>query len=189
MTNRMWSPWRSEYIEEAARRERPADDEESLFARLAHEEQDEENLILWRGEHVFVLMNLYPYNNGHLLIVPYREVENYEDLTLDEQMALAQTIERCIRWIRYALDPEGFNVGLNLGEAAGAGIPEHLHVHVVPRWSGDTNFMSTTGDMRVIPEAIRTTYRKLRAAIDALGDLDETDIPSSNTETVSAKRS
>ncbi len=168
MTDRMFSPWRSEYVTGAADRPPPAEGEASLFARLEAEHHDEENLILWRGDQVFVIMNRYPYNNGHLLIVPYREVAAYENLHPEEQMALARTIERCIRWLRHALDPEGFNVGLNLGEASGAGVPEHLHMHVVPRWGGDTNFMTTTGDMRVIPEALRVTYRKLRAAIDAV---------------------
>lgn len=172
MTDRMWSPWRSEYVEEASHRPALHKDETSLFAQLEEEGEDKENFILWRGESVFVIMNRYPYNNGHLLIVPYREVERYEDLRPEEQMAIARTIERCIRWLRHALDPEGFNVGLNLGVASGAGIPEHLHVHVVPRWGGDTNFMTTTGDVRVIPEAMRKTYRKLRAAIEASGTDD-----------------
>lgn len=162
--DRMWSPWRSEYVSETARR--PSPDGKSIFTRLLEEENDRENLILWRGDDVFVIMNLYPYNNGHLLIVPYREVDGYEALTLDEQQAVAATIERCIRWIRSALSPEGFNVGMNLGSAAGAGIPEHLHVHVVPRWDGDTNFMSTTDETRVLPEDLSTTYQKLRTIIE-----------------------
>jgi ATP adenylyltransferase len=160
----MWSPWRSEYVSEAARR--PSSDGKSVFSRLLEEKNDRENLILWRGDDVFVIMNLYPYNNGHLLIVPYREVDSYEALTPDEQQAIAATIERCIRWIRSALSPEGFNVGMNLGSAAGAGIPEHLHVHVVPRWDGDTNFMSTTDETRVLPEDLSTTYQKLRTVIE-----------------------
>jgi ATP adenylyltransferase len=162
---RMWSPWRSQHIDRMSTAPIRDDDEQSLFARLAAEDRDEENLILWRGEHVFVLMNLYPYNNGHLLIIPFREVADYEDLTTDEQLAIAQTTERCIRWLRAALHPEGFNVGMNLGRAAGAGLPRHLHVHVVPRWSADTNFMATVGDTKVIPEALRQTYAKLRAAV------------------------
>lgn len=162
--DRMWSPWRSEYVSEAARR--PAADDTSIFTRLLEEENDRENLILWRGDEVFVIMNLYPYNNGHLLIVPYREVEDYVALTTAEQQAVAATIERCIQWLRSALSPEGFNVGMNLGASAGAGIPEHLHVHVVPRWDGDTNFMSTTDETRVLPEDLSTTYDKLRTVIE-----------------------
>ena len=174
--DRMWSPWRSEYVSDAADR-RPDDEDASLFTELLNEDADAENLILWRGEDVFVIMNLYPYNNGHLLIVPYREVEDYTGLTSSEQQAIAATIDRCICWLNAALSPEGFNVGMNLGAAAGAGIPEHLHVHVVPRWSGDTNFMSTTGQTRVLPEDLSATYDKLRAAI-AETDKDTTPSPS-----------
>jgi len=170
MVNRMWSPWRSEYVKEAAHRH-SSDAEHSLFTQLEQERRDEENLILWRGDHVFVIMNRYPYNNGHLLIVPYREVQDYDALNADERVAIAHTIDRCIRWLRHALHPDGFNVGMNLGDGSGAGIPEHLHAHVVPRWSGDTNFMTTTNDTRVIPEAMKETYQKLRAAIEAAGDL------------------
>ncbi|MEF8940677.1 MAG: HIT domain-containing protein [Salinivenus sp.] len=162
--DRMWSPWRSEYVSEAAGR--TPTDGASIFTTLLNENEDAENLILWRGEEVFVIMNLYPYNNGHLLIVPYREVEAYTALTVAEQRAVAATIDRCIEWLHTALAPEGVNVGMNLGRAAGAGIPEHLHVHVVPRWDGDTNFMSTTAETRVLPEDLSTTYDRLRAAVE-----------------------
>lgn len=158
--DRMWSPWRSAYVSEANDRT-PAEDE-SIFTALLNEERDEQNLILWRGEHVFVIMNRHPYNNGHLLIVPYREVTQYDALKTAEQQALAAAIDRCMEWIRAALSPDGFNVGMNLGRAAGAGIPEHLHAHVVPRWNGDTNFMPTTADTKVLPEDLQTTYAKLR---------------------------
>ncbi|MFB6273026.1 MAG: HIT domain-containing protein [Salinibacter sp.] len=158
---RMWSPWRSAYVSEANERE-PADDA-SVFSALLHEERDEENLILWRGEQVFVIMNRHPYNNGHLLIVPYREVTQYDALEPAEQQALAAALDRCMGWIRETLSPDGFNVGMNLGRAAGAGIPEHLHAHVVPRWDGDTNFMPTTANTKVLPEDLQTTYEKLRA--------------------------
>jgi len=151
-------------VSEATQREAP--EGTSLFTDLLNEDADEETFIVWRGEEVFVIMNRYPYNNGHLLILPYREVTRYDDLSVDEQTALAVTIERCIQWLREGLSPDGFNVGLNLGSAAGAGIPEHLHVHVVPRWEGDTNFMSTTGETRVLPEDLQTTYRKIRSVID-----------------------
>ncbi len=171
MRDQMWSPWRSAYIERAEG-EKATAGQGSVFARREAEGDDEKNLIVWRGAHVFVIMNLYPYNNGHLLIVPYREVARYEDLTADEQIAIAQATERCIRWLRRALNPEGFNVGMNLGAAAGAGIPEHLHVHVVPRWRGDTNFMPTTADVKVIPEALQATYRKLRAEASSEASAD-----------------
>lgn len=160
----MWSPWRADYVSDATNR--PPSEDESLFTRLLKEERDAKNLILWRGEHVFVIMNLYPYNNGHLLIVPYREVTGYTELSPAEQNAIATTIDRCITWLREAYAPEGFNVGMNLGSAAGAGIPDHLHAHVVPRWNGDTNFMSTTAETRVLPENLSDTYEKLRSVIE-----------------------
>lgn len=163
----MWSPWRSRHLDGIKRGEKDVEQEEtSLFARLAAQDRDAENFILWRGERVFVLMNLYPYNNGHLMIVPFRQVAQYEALTPEEQIEIARTIERCIRWLRRALSPHGFNVGINLGAAAGAGLPDHLHVHVVPRWSGDTNFMPAVGEVKVIPEAMEETYRKLRTAVE-----------------------
>jgi len=165
----MWSPWRSEYVSDANERTPP--DGTSLFKHLLEEDNDEENLILWRGEHVFVIMNRYPYNNGHLLILPNREVSEFRNLTGAERRALADTVDRCIGWLRQTLSPEGFNVGMNLGRAAGAGLPEHLHMHVVPRWEGDTNFMSSTAETRVLPEDLSTTYQKLRAAIESEADL------------------
>lgn len=167
----MWSPWRSTYVSEAAQRE--TSEGPSLFTRLLKEEEDEQNLILWRGDDVFVIMNRHPYNNGHLLIVPYREVAEYDRLTPGEQQSLAATIDRCMQWLRTALSPDGFNVGMNLGSAAGAGIPEHLHVHVVPRWEGDTNFMPTTADTKVLPEDLSTTYQKLQDAMETPSEAPE----------------
>lgn len=164
---RMWSPWRSEHIEGMAEPQAQPAGGPSIFSRLAGAGQDEPNLILWRGRHVFVIMNRYPYNNGHLLIVPFREVETYEALTPDEQTEVAHVIGRCLGWLRRALHPEGFNVGMNIGQAGGAGIPGHLHVHVVPRWQADTNFMPVVGAVKVLPEALETTYARLRRIIDA----------------------
>lgn len=166
----LWSPWRSQHIERMTDPTNAPADGPSIFARLAAEDQDAKNFIVWRGRTVFVIMNLYPYNNGHLLIVPFRQVADYEALTTDEQSEIAATIARCIRWLRHALNPDGFNVGMNLGTAGGAGVPDHLHVHVVPRWAADTNFMSTLADVRVVPEAMEQTYRKLRAAIAATSE-------------------
>jgi len=156
----MWSPWRSTYVSDA--KDRDLEDDVSLFTSLLNEERDDETLILWRGDLVFVIMNRHPYNNGHLLIIPYREVTAYDALEPDEQQSLAAAIDRCMGWLRAALSPDGFNVGMNLGRAAGAGIPDHLHAHVVPRWDGDTNFMPTTADTKVLPEDLQTTYEKLR---------------------------
>lgn len=137
----------------------------SVFERIASDEpRDADNLVLWRGTHCFVVMNLYPYNNGHVLVVPYRRLASYTDLTAEERAELTGTIDLVMRWTNAALAPDGYNVGINQGEAAGAGIPDHLHVHVVPRWSSDTNFMPTVAQTKVIPEALRETYDKLLAA-------------------------
>lgn len=167
--DRLWSPWRSQHVASFEAAHRPAADG-SVFARIAADpSRDAEHFVLWRGATVYVVMNLYPYNNGHLLVVPYREVADYDALTQAERHELADATARCIGWLRAALRPAGFNVGMNLGLAAGAGIPDHLHVHVVPRWRGDTNFMPVVADVKVVPEAMEETYRKLRAAVEADG--------------------
>ncbi|WP_028567152.1 HIT family protein [Salisaeta longa] len=177
--NRLWSPWRAAYVADAnTSTDRP--EAPSVFAAIAADDADEDNLVLWRGEHVFVVMNRYPYNNGHLLIVPYRVVAAYDALTTAEQRALAAATDRCIRWLRTALQPDGFNVGMNLGRAAGAGIPDHLHRHVLPRWAGDTNFMTATSETRVLPESLRDTYQRLRAAIDAEDTSDGASSPTAS---------
>ena len=162
--DRLWSPWRAHHVESNAAAR--ASEDTTLFARLAAEDRDDENLILWRGRHVFVLLNLYPYNNGHLLIAPYRPVADYDALTPEEQADLFTTLHRALGWLRAALNPDGFNVGMNLGAAAGAGVPDHLHLHVVPRWTADTNFMPVVGETKVLPESLEDTYRRLRAVID-----------------------
>ncbi|MEX2399347.1 MAG: HIT domain-containing protein [Rhodothermales bacterium] len=160
---KMWSPWRSRHIASTTRQ---SDEERAeLFERIARSDDDEANYVVYRGKTAFVVMNLYPYNNGHLLIVPFRRVEHYDALTDEEQVEIARLTDRCIRWLRRALSPDGFNVGMNLGSAGGAGVPEHLHVHVVPRWNGDTNFMATVSDVKVIPESMDRTYHKLLAAV------------------------
>ena len=166
--DRLWSPWRSDYVSKFDSGRRPSPKDASIFSQMAEEEADEDNLILWRGEHVFVVMNLHPYNNGHLLIVPYREVGQFDALRPDEQQAMTTALDRCMGWLREALSPDGFNVGMNLGRAAGASIEEHLHMHVVPRWDRDTNFMTSTSETRVLPEDLATTYQRLRQAIASI---------------------
>lgn len=162
---RMWSPWRSQPLSDFEQEHVP-DGEGSVFTRIAATpEHDAEHFVLWRGDGLFVVMNLYPYNNGHLLIVPYRQITDYEALTAAERTELAALIGRAMSWLKQALQPDGFNVGINQGGASGAGIPDHLHLHVVPRWEGDTNFMPVTGEVKVIPEGLRDTYQKLLAAV------------------------
>jgi ATP adenylyltransferase len=126
------------------------------------EKKDPANLILKRGKHGFVMMNLYPYNNGHLMVCPYQHVDTLEALSDDALKNLMQLTKKSIAVLRKAFHPEGFNVGLNLGKAAGAGIEDHLHFHIVPRWVGDTNFMTAVSEIRVIPEDLVETYKQLK---------------------------
>ncbi len=154
---RLWAPWRMDYI--LANR-KPG----CFLCDMLQEERDRDNLILQRVEHAFVVMNKYPYNNGHLMIAPYRHVSLMEDLTDDEALALMQTTQHTLRILKSVIRPDGFNVGINLGKAAGAGLEEHLHIHVVPRWNGDTNFMPVLSDTKVMPEALFALYDRLLPA-------------------------
>jgi ATP adenylyltransferase len=123
---------------------------------------DESYLILHRGTHCCVIMNLYPYNNGHLMVVPYAHQETFEGLPPEAQGEVMMLMNRCVSVLREAMNAEGFNIGVNLGKAAGAGIDAHVHMHVVPRWAGDTNFFTTVGQVRCIPENLRDSYDKLK---------------------------
>jgi ATP adenylyltransferase len=156
---RLWSPWRMEYIE-AARDD--ATDEGCPFCALA----DGDERTLARTELAFVTLAKYPYNPGHLLILPARHTGDVEDVTPPEHAAIAVLLQRSIRALRSTSEPGGFNVGLNLGRTAGAGIPDHLHWHVVPRWGGDTNFMPVVGQTRVLPQLLEDTFAKLKPAFD-----------------------
>jgi diadenosine tetraphosphate (Ap4A) HIT family hydrolase len=161
--DRLWAGWRSSYVTVAANGE-PAG-ERSLFRHiLASGLPDEETRIVWRGELTFAILNAFPYTSGHLLVMPYREVGELEDLTPDEASELWAAVRDAVVAIKAAYGPQGVNVGLNLGEAAGAGIPSHMHVHVLPRWNADSNFMTAVAEVRVLPEAIGDTWSKLRAA-------------------------
>ena len=135
-------------------------------ALLEHGDPDGER-VLHRGERAFVTLAKYPYNPGHLLVLPNRHTADLEDVTPDEGAEIHALLQRCMRALRTASSPHGFNVGLNLGRVAGAGIPEHLHWHVVPRWGGDTNFMPVVGGTRVLPELLSETYERLRPQFDA----------------------
>lgn len=149
-----WAPWRMEYILS----QKPT---ECIFCINQDTAADRERLVLFRSKEAFVIMNKYPYNNGHLMVVPYLHASALGELsasTLDDMMRLTSLCTVCLK---KAMKPEGFNVGINLGSAAGAGIKEHLHIHIVPRWVGDTNFMTVTGEVRVIPEHILDTYDRL----------------------------
>jgi len=152
----LWAPWRMEYILTGGNEDGcilcPGDDRS----------RDEERLILYTGPLSMVMMNKYPYNNGHLLVAPVRHVAGLVDLDPDEMLELLTKVRQSTEILKELMNPEGFNVGLNLGRVAGAGVEDHLHFHIVPRWNGDTNFMTVFGDVRVIPEHIKATYEKLR---------------------------
>jgi len=151
----LWAPWRIDYI----KGEKPSG---CILCGKPKEKKDRANLILYRGKHGFVMMNLYPYNNGHMMVVPYEHVNTLEALSDEAAKNLMQMTKKSLAALRKAFRPEGANVGLNLGKAAGAGIEDHLHFHVLPRWNGDTNFMTSVADIRVIPEDLEETYRQLK---------------------------
>ncbi|MCL4459416.1 MAG: HIT domain-containing protein [Chloroflexi bacterium] len=154
---RLWTPWRLDYIlgEKATG---------CIFCEKARENRDRENYILYRGERGFIMLNLYPYNNGHLMVVPYAHVCGLEELDEATLAELMRLVKRGTAALQRAMNPEGFNIGMNIGKVAGAGIADHVHLHVVPRWAGDTNFIPVLSDTRLIPELPETTYERLIAA-------------------------
>jgi ATP adenylyltransferase len=160
----LWTPWRMAYL-----RRSPAGGQEGciLCGKYAANE-DEQSLIVYRSQHSFIMLNLYPYNNGHVMVVPTRHVASPELLSEEELLDLMRATNLSIAALRRIASPDGFNVGYNLGRAAGAGIEEHMHVHVVPRWQGDTNFMPILAQTRVIPELLPQTWRAMRSAIHDL---------------------
>ncbi len=157
----LWAPWRAEYVGGKK-------DPGCIFCPPEGPLPDEERLILYRDSRVLVLMNKFPYNTGHLLVSPRRHVAELEDLTREEVTDLMVMAQHCLRILRKVLKPDGFNVGFNLGKVAGAGYPDHIHLQIVPRWEGDANFMAVLADIRVIPEHILATYRKLFPHFEAL---------------------
>jgi len=164
---RLWSPWRSEFIGSA-------DDHKTMgspfTAAFNDPARDEENYLVHRGERAFIIMNLYPYNAGHLLVVPVKEVGDFLELDPEDSAELMEMLRFGVALLKHALAPQAFNIGMNIGRTAGAAIDSHLHFHIVPRWNGDTNFMPLFGETRVISEDMRHIYRKLLAARDELGD-------------------
>jgi len=159
---RLWAVWRMSYIEGLDRRTA----EDDVFSELPKHADGPSNLIVHRGRTCYVVLNLYPYNTGHAMIVPFRAVAEPGALTDEEALETVRLADLVMRALRRALGAQGFNLGMNLGKIAGAGIPNHLHLHVVPRWSGDTNFMPVVGETKVIPESLEDTYRKIRRAIE-----------------------
>lgn len=157
---RIWAPWRIRYIENP----KP---EGCVLCEKPKAGNDAESYILYRGRHNYVMLNLYPYNPGHLMIVPYRHLDSPEKLEKAELHEHYEILTRCLKVVREVFNNQGVNLGMNLGRVAGAGIDDHIHSHLVPRWNGDTNFMPVLGDVRVIPEALEDTYRKLLGPLQA----------------------
>ena len=153
---KLWAPWRMKYILNVDK------DDGCIFCEKSNQTQDEENLILHRGNTCFVMMNLFPYNNGHLLVAPYRHTADLSILSDEEKQELMDLVGCWVKTLSDRMGAQGTNVGMNLGRTAGAGIVEHLHLHIVPRWEGDTNFMPVVGNTKVISEALGDTYRKLK---------------------------
>ena len=157
----LWAPWRIKYILSPKRKK-------CFLCEAAKSNNDEENLVVFRGYTCFVILNRYPYNNGHLMIATYRHVGDLAELNMAELFELNFLAQLALRALRRAMKPDGFNIGLNLGKVAGAGVKDHIHVHVVPRWEGDTNFMPVLAETKVIPEALDSTYKKLKKEFGAL---------------------
>jgi ATP adenylyltransferase len=156
--DRLWSPWRYQYISKAN------GEEECIFCAKPAENRDEQNYIVHRGERCFVLLNLYPYTSGHLMIAPYEHVATLEDASEDSMLEMMRLARAAERHLRRVYRPKGLNLGMNIGKCAGAGVAGHIHMHVLPRWTGDANFMSTVGETRVLPEDLAETHRKLSQA-------------------------
>jgi ATP adenylyltransferase len=152
---KLFSPWRSAYIDTFKEKKKNA---HCLFCSIARDKKnDKKNLLVWRGQYCFVVMNRFPYNSGHVMVVPYRHTASMDDFTEAEQLDYMKMITRCITALNAISCPEGFNIGVNIGRVAGAGIDQHLHFHVVPRWNGDANFMPVLSDIKVISESIEQT--------------------------------
>jgi len=156
----LWAPWRMEYI--LGKKKRGC-----FLCKKLKEKKDKERLVLYQGQHVFVIMNKFPYTNGHLMVVPQRHCLNLEQLNTEELKELFELLKVSVRALKASLHPHGFNVGMNIGKMGGAG-EDHLHLHIVPRWPGDTNFMPVLGETRVISEYLEETYEKLRSAFKDL---------------------
>ncbi len=153
----LWAPWRMTYLE--CKNKNPG--ECCVFCIRDRVDEDARRLVLYRGRHAFVIMNKYPYNNGHLLLAPYRHVPDIIDLSDEEMGEMHQMLKMARNVLQEALNPQGFNIGINLGRIAGAGLADHLHMHIVPRWSGDTNFMPVFTEVRVLPQHLDATYAML----------------------------
>lgn len=153
----LWAPWRMEFLTDPKK----AVTGDCVFCGLVSEKDDKANLIVHRGKHAFVILNKYPYNNGHLMVIPFRHTNDFTSLGADELAEMSALTQHAMKAIAGAYQPQGFNLGMNLGAAAGAGIKEHLHMHVVPRWTGDTNFLPVLGDTKSMPQHLSASLEAL----------------------------
>ncbi len=157
----LWAPWRIEYIKQP----KPSG---CIFCTKPAEHQDLQNFIVYRGKAAFAIMNYYPYNNGHLMVVPFRHIAELTDLTSEEKLELMDLLALSQQALIETMSPHGFNIGMNLGQVAGAGVKDHLHFHIVPRWNGDTNYMPICGHTKVVSEGLAETWHSLKSAFDRL---------------------
>jgi len=157
--DRLWTPWRYQYITKSL-----PESQQCIFCAKAAENADAENFILFRGRANFALLNIYPYNNGHFMIAPFQHVANLEDAPEETAVEMMRLARHGADVLRRVYRPDGINLGMNLGMCAGAGVAGHIHLHVLPRWAGDTSFMTTVGETRVVPEELLSTWKKLRDA-------------------------
>ena len=156
----LWAPWRKEYIEQIGK-------EQGCFLCQELEKKDSaENLILYRGKHSFIILNRYPYSNGHVMVAPLRHTGNFEKLKGKELQEICILSQKLIAVLKKVYNPQGFNLGINLGRCAGAGLVDHIHQHIVPRWEGDTNYMLVTGKTKVIPEDLEESYKQIKKALN-----------------------
>lgn len=160
----IWSPWRTRYIESFSRPSKRRRKGESLFTAALKAKDDDKHFIVWRGSTCFVIMNLYPYNSGHLMIVPNRKVTTFANLTPAETEEIMDATRRSMKALDKVMHPQGYNFGANFGRVSGAGIDDHIHFHIVPRWNGDTNFMPVLSGTKVISQDMKITLKKLRKA-------------------------
>ncbi len=160
--DRIWAPWRIGYILSDKK------EDGCVFCNAYKSENDKKSLVLYRSKYSFIIMNKYPYNAGHIMIVPNRHIDTPVSLNKEEQTDMFLLVNKGIEALQKALNPDGFNLGMNLGRVAGAGIDDHIHIHIVPRWNGDTNFMSTAADVKVISESINETYDKIKKYLEGM---------------------
>lgn len=166
---RLWASWRMKYITKAEK------ETGCVFCNALAKKQDGDNLVVMRAERAFIILNKYPYTSGHIMVAPLAHTATLEDLDPATRAEMMELSSLCMSTLRKIYNPQAFNFGANIGEAAGAGVPGHVHLHIVPRWNGDTNFMSTVGDVRILPEDLAETYRRVRTYLGPMDDTKNTD--------------